>query len=135
MPRELVDLGLKTTGDEMDTVARYVEHPYFLRSLTQSGAYPGPKTKQVTKAPVHQRRITVNRKIAGIDSRQVYDIPTLRLPPPPRPKGISANDFYESLEARDQDVRKGKMMQVDKKVLSIVSIYSCFLSFSYVMKQ
>ena len=114
MPRELADLGLKTTGDEMDTVARYVEHGYYLRSLIQSGAYPGPKGEPVVKPAVQlqQRQIAVPRTTAGVDSRQVYDIPTPRLPPPPKPKGTSANDHYESLDARDQDIRKGKKLVV-----------------------
>ena len=116
MPRELADLGLKTTGDEMDTVARYVEHPYFLRSLTQPGAYPGPKTynqraeQQQQQQPQQRLKITVQKSskpLQGVDSHQAYNIPNPQLPPPPRPKGTSANDIYESLDARDQDIRKG----------------------------
>lgn len=112
MPRELADLGLKTTGDEMDTIARYVEHPYFLRSLTQSGAYPGPKTskQRVEEHPQQTLKITVQKSSKlpqGVDSHQAYSIPNPQLPPPPRPKGTSANDHYESLDARDQDIRKG----------------------------
>ena len=115
MPRELADLGLKTTGDEMDTIARYVEHPYFLRSLTQSGAYPGPKTdkqyvEQRQQQPQQKLKITVQQSpklLQGVDSHQAYDIPNPQLPPPPRPKGTSANDLYESLDVRDQEIRKG----------------------------
>jgi hypothetical protein len=115
MPRELADLGLKTTGDEMDTIARYVEHPYFLRSLTQSEAYPGPNTDkqlvdQQQQQPQQKLKITVQRSskpLQGVDSRQAYNIPNPQLPPPPRPKGTSTNDHYESLDARDQDIRKG----------------------------
>lgn len=113
-PRELADLGLQTTGDEMDTIARYVEHPYFLRSLTQPGSYPGPppKTEQTVsrKVPPQQKTVVPQKRmiIEGVDSRLVYDIPNLQLPPPPRPKGTSANDIYESLDARDQDIRKGQ---------------------------
>lgn len=110
MPGELADLGLKTTGDEMDTIARYVEHPYFLRSLTQSGSYPGPKTEASVGQVGPQLQTLLDQKskmISGIDSRQKYDIPNLQLAPPHRPKGNSANDMYESLDARDQDIRKG----------------------------
>lgn len=114
LPKELADLGLKTTGDEMDTIARYVEHPYFLRSLTQSGAYPGPKADNQSveqhQQPQQRLKITVqksSRLSQGVDSHQAYDIPNPQLPPPPRPKGTSANDLYESLDARDQDIRKG----------------------------
>lgn len=110
MPSELADLGLKTTGDEMDTIARYVEHPYFLRSLTQSGSYPGPSTETSAGQVGLQLQTLLDQKskmISGIDSRQKYDIPNLQLAPPPRPKGNSANDIYESLDARDQDIRKG----------------------------
>ena len=110
MQRELAELGLKTTGDEMDTIARYVEHPYFLRSLTQSGSYPGPKTEPppTQVAPPEQVNVTQNAvMIEGVDSRQAYDIPNPQLPPPPRPRGTSVNDIYESLNTRDTDIRKG----------------------------
>lgn len=119
MPRELADLGLKTTGDEMDTIARYVEHPYFLRSLTQSGAYSGPSTgkqlveQQQQQQPQQKLKITVQKSsklLQGADSHQAYSIPNPQLPPPPRPKGTSANDLYESLDARDQDIRKGNVI-------------------------
>ena len=120
MPRELADLGLKTTGDEMDTIARYVEHPYFLRSLTQSGRYPGAKTdkqpfaqqqqqQQQQQLPQLMHKTRTPKPLKGIDSHQAYAIPTPQLPPPPRPKGTSANDIYESLDARDQDIRKGEL--------------------------
>lgn len=119
MPRELADLGLKTTGDEMDTIARYVQHPYFLRSLTQSGSYPGPKADnqhvEQQQQPQQKLKITVqksSRLPQGVDSRQAYVIPNPQLLPPPRPKGTSANDLYESLDARDQDIRKGTMYTV-----------------------
>ena len=144
MPRELADLGLKTTGDEMDTIARYVEHPYFLRSLTQSEAYPGPKTRDKHKVvqqqqPQQKQVITVQKpellQVQGVDSRQAYDIPSPQLPPPPRPKGTSANDLYESLDARDQEIRKGRTTLNDATPMSnqlslILLIFSCCM-FSY----
>ena len=144
MPRELADLGLKTTGDEMDTIARYVEHPYFLRSLTQSGAYSGPNTgkqpvEQQQQQPQQRIKITVQKSsklLQGVDSRQSYSIPNPQLPPPPRPKGTSANDLYESLDARDQDIRNGNIIIIiiihsacvcsvpSKKITSVVRVFN-----------
>lgn len=96
----------------MDTIARYVEHPYYLRSLTQSGAYPGPTAEEAGRqiAPHVQQPVVAvqnSEMVGGRDSREAYDIPNPQLPPPPRPRGTSANDLYESLDTRDQAIRKG----------------------------
>ena len=103
----LRDLGNKFTGDEMDTIARTAPHSYYLRSLDQlqSGgavvvkANPGTR---VTFVPAPSAQTVVCP----------YAIPKPNLPPPPRPKGNSAGDFYEALDSRDQEIRKGERKEV-----------------------
>ena len=92
----LRDLGLKLTGDEMDTIARHAPHNYYLRSLERS--------EQLVSLPTFpQSRGGVVPVVAACP----YVLPTLSLHAPPTPKGSSAGDFYEALEARDQEIRRG----------------------------
>ena len=85
------ELGNQPTGDEMDTIAKTVQHPYYLRSMDQPESYPSEQS-------------TVREES---DSRLTYDIPCSNLPLPPLPKGNTAVDFYDALNARDQEIRKG----------------------------
>ena len=89
------DLGNKVTGDEMDTIARFVPHNYYLRSLDQP--------EQTQLLPLSQDTRSNPLSVCP------YTLPKPCLPAPPTPKGNSANDFYEALDARDQEIRKGSV--------------------------
>ena len=97
----LKDLGNKYTGDEMDLIAKTATHGYYLRSLEQAQSYPGgefsPKSTDVGQVGPPPPVTTVCP----------YDIPKPRLPAPPTPKGSTAADYYEALDLRDQEIRKG----------------------------
>ena len=98
----LKDLGNKYSGDEMDLIAKTAEHGYYLRSLEQAGSYPSgggsssDAGQTALSLPVHAA-VTVCP----------YDIPEPHLPAPPTPRGNTASDYYEALNARDQEIRKG----------------------------
>ncbi len=104
----LKDLGNKFTGDEMDTIARTVSHQYYLRSLDQPlqypSKYPGQGSKKLEPA--------VNTSTAVVTQATAcpYAIPKLRLKTLPTPKGNTAGDYYDALDSRDADIRKGEGM-------------------------
>ena len=57
----------RKTGDddEMDTIARTAEHPYYLRSLTQPESFPGPRPGQPG---------TRTAAVGGLETQGKYDI-------------------------------------------------------------
>ena len=98
----LSELGNKVTGDEMDTIARNADHSHFLRSLMQSDSHGGPtsNTQVHMNTGVQQRRVM-------IDSHQLYIIPVPDVSLLQPPRGSTASEYYDSLNARDQEIRKG----------------------------
>ena len=101
----LKDLGNKTAGYEMDTIARMAHHGYYLRSLEQSQTHPG--LEGFTQGPAAPPPFPSHPPQSTVVTSCPYNIPTPSLPPPPTPKGTTANDYYEALVARDQEIRKG----------------------------
>lgn len=97
----LKDLGNKYTGDEMDLIAKTAQHSYYLRSLEQTQYYPRQDGKEPSGLPVPAQ------DVATVVCP--YDIPEPHLPAPPTPKGNTAADYYEALNARDQEIRKGML--------------------------
>ena len=101
----VASLGNQINEDAMDTIARNAHHSYYLRSLHQPEAYPGPAGP--TAAVSMPRRTPAQRRPSQLPAPS-YDIPTPILPPPPPPKGDTAGDYYEALHARDLEIRKGQ---------------------------
>ena len=102
----LRDLGQKGSGDEMDTIARYVPHGYYLRSLDQSEYQtPLPPSSQGTRATPLPTYPHLSKP---------------HLPAPLIPKGNSANDFYEALDAKDQEIRKGEVKIMVKCIVQML---------------
>ncbi len=95
----ILDLGNKVEGDEMDTIARTANHPFFLRSLMHSDA--GSNELMTPIASAIQPPTTV------VDSRQMYAIPVPGIPLLSHPRGKTAAECYDALDARDQAIRKG----------------------------
>ena len=118
----IASLGNQSDADAMDTIARTAHHPYYLRSLHQSGSYPGPKAP--LSAAVVPRPLPTSCLPA-----QSYDIPTPTLPSPPPPKGDTAGDYYDALHARDLDIRKGRF----RKTIQFHHMY--FLTYMYLVEQ
>lgn len=94
----LKDLGNKHTGDEMDIIAKTASHKYYLRSLEESQSYPSAGAPAATGGVALPAQFT---------AMCPYTIPKPRLPAPPMPKGTTATDYYEALDMRDQEIRKG----------------------------
>ena len=105
----VASLGNQISEDAMDTIARTANHPYYLRSLHQPEAYPGPVAP--TAAVSVPRRLPAQRRQSQLPAPS-YDIPTPILPPPPPPKGDTAGDYYEALHARDLEIRKGQIQLI-----------------------
>ena len=99
----LKDLGNKFSGDEMDIIAKTASHNYYLRSLEQSQAYPQQQQQQ----PLGSTKAATATATTATTVICPYDIPELHLPAPPAPKGNTAADFYEALNTRDLEIRKG----------------------------
>lgn len=119
----LRDLGNKYTGNEMDTISKNVGHHYYLRSLDEAQSYSGVQGSGQSRALLvyhHQEQTQSYSRVQGSSQSDAspvqlnvttvcpYVIPMLRLPAPPIPKGNTAADYYEALDARDQEIRKGK---------------------------
>ncbi len=100
-PPSPLPLGLKVTGDEMDTIARSADHPYFLRSLMQPDTGPSTLTQPLATVT------STDTNTSLPDSRQLYNIPIPDIPLLPHTRGHTATECYESLDARDQQIRKG----------------------------
>ena len=111
--------------DDMDTIARSVSHPYYLRSLhtpdAHSGTNPPHQTiLQVPRLPSKVGRavvskphplplVTTENQERGLVVCSCYTpTPRPNLPPPPMPRGTSAGDYYQSLDARDEEIRKSE---------------------------
>ena len=111
----LKELGNKLTGDEMDTIARKADHPYFLRSLLQSEGHDGPS------GPLSPPSIAPSfNQVQLLDSRQLYNIPQPNIPLLPHARGSTAAECYEALDARDQGIRKGefsRMSNLGQKII------------------
>ncbi len=106
----LKDLGNKSTGDEMDTIARMAHHGYYLRSLDQVEAHPG--LEGFTASPAALLLLSPPVPPQGaVATTCPYGIPRPNLPPPPTPRGVTAADYYEALDARDQEIRKGELVR------------------------
>lgn len=99
----LRELGNKLTGDEMDTIARTVTHPYYLRSLMQPDSIDGPT---LSTQPYKDSDTFPLQRV--LNSHQLYRVPTPDVSLLQPPRGIAVSDYYEALEARDQEIRKGK---------------------------
>ena len=116
-------------SDDMDTIARFAAHPYYLRSLHKPESFAGPRAPkavlQVPRLPskdggaggVSVSKTTVLRKPhplqVGAVSRSYGPIPVPSLPPPPMPRGMSAADLYQSLDTRDEEMRKSENWESD----------------------
>ena len=85
----------------MDTIARYVTHPYYLRSLHIPEIHPSQGIIINILLYVIQYYYTDT-----VSSYERYEIPRLSLPCPPTPRGNTATDYWESLDARDTEIRK-----------------------------
>ena len=116
-------------SDDMDTISRYAAHPYHLRSLHKCESFAGPRAPkavlQVPRLPskdggasgVSVSKATVLHKPhplqVGAVSPSYGPIPVLSLPPPPMPRGMSAADLYQSLDTRDEEMRKSENWESD----------------------
>lgn len=89
----------------MDTIARTAAHNYYLRSLHHPLSYP-MLGQQPTVA--HSAPAPPPAQVAVCP----YVLPKPHLPAPPTPKGTAAGDYYEALDARDQEIRKGACRDV-----------------------
>jgi hypothetical protein len=106
----LKDLGNKCSGDEMDLIAKTAEHGYYLRSLEHAQSYPsGGGAGPSGSADAGHAVPDEGDRIKTVITVCPYNIPEPRLPAPPTPRGNAANDYYEALEARDQEIRKGEL--------------------------
>lgn len=104
----LKELGNKVTGDEMDTIARNVDHPYFLRSLMQ----PDIQKESVSGSQTQPHKTSTVLATSLLDSHQLYHIPQPDVPLLPHTQGNSTVECYEVLDARDQAIRKGMLSTV-----------------------
>lgn len=111
------ELGNKVVGDEMDTIARTADHPYFLRSLMQS------KAGELTHTSAIQPSVTVGSGLP--DSSTLYNIPYPNIPLLPHSRGHTAGECYDALDARDQAIRKGIYSFLLVKLLTaVVFVYN-----------
>lgn len=100
--------------DDMDTIARSVPHSYYLRSLHQPDAVAwlrGPKaTLQLphTSSEDSNSVSMTTKHIMGVP-RNYGQLPIPVLPPPPMPRGQSSADLYQSLDTRDEQIRKSEI--------------------------
>lgn len=113
----LKDLGNKVTGNEMDTITKTVQHGYYLRSLDQNLSFSGPDSQRRTPIPPS----TLPHTTTTTTTTCLYDIPKPRLPAPPTPRGTSAADYYDALDARDQEIRKGSRHHALLSATSLLS--------------
>ena len=114
----LKDLGNKFTGDEMDTIARTASHQYYLRSLDQPLHYPGPPgpSDQLPSSPppppplssLSKKPVPIGNTAPIVTTVCPYVIPKPHLLTTPTPRGNTASDYYDVLDARDADIRKGE---------------------------
>ncbi len=106
------ELGNKVVGNEMDTIARTADHPYFLRSLMQSDAGKSEISTSVQPSIIAGTGLP--------DSTTLYDIPYPNIPLLPQSRGNTAGECYDALDARDQAIRKGT-----PRICATVSYYTC----------
>ncbi len=107
----LRDLGLKQTGDEMDTISRNPSHSYYLRSLERPEQQVSLPPFVLSQGSTTEVTFNLSGGARPVTTDCPYALPTLSLPAPPTPKGRSAGDFYEALNARDQEIRKGQCIR------------------------
>ena len=99
----LQERGLRETAEDMDTIARSASHSYYLRSLHKPESIAGVRgpgaVLEVPQLPAE-----------GVSAvaRTYLPFPRPSLPPPPMPQGQSSADLYQSLDARDEQIRKSK---------------------------
>lgn len=102
------------TGEEMDTIARSVAHSYYLRSLHKPEVMAGVRgPKAVLQVPQEDggpsSSATRHKPHPPLKvGRSPAPLPVPILPPPPMPRGQSAADLYQSLDTRDEEIRKSK---------------------------
>lgn len=99
------------TAEEMDTIARSVTHSYHLRSLHK------PEVMASIRGPTADLQVPLNKESGGSEShplkvgvfsKRPAPLPVPILPPPPMPRGQSAADLYQSLDTRDEEIRKSR---------------------------
>ena len=106
------------TAEEMDTIARFASHTYYLRSLHKSEVVERKGPKADLQVPSQESGPSRSRSAAteseprpplkvGV-SRSRAPLPVPILPPPPMPRGQSSADLFQSLDARDEEIRKSK---------------------------
>lgn len=107
-----------STAEEMDTIARFASHTYYLRSLHKSEVVERKGPKADLQVPSQESGPSRSRSAAteseprpplkvGV-SRSRAPLPVPILPPPPMPRGQSSADLFQSLDARDEEIRKSK---------------------------
>ena len=110
----LTDKQVGVTTDDMDTIARSVPHSYYLRSLHQPDTVAGihgPKSSlqlpRTSSDDTNSISMTMKPIKMGV-ARNYGQLPIPVLPPPPMPRGQSSADLYQSLDTRDDQIRKSK---------------------------
>ena len=104
----------KDGGEEMDTIARTATHSYYLRSLHKPEGLPGIRgPRSLLEVPQQQEQQQQQRDVGlSAEARDYGLLPTPSLPPPPAPQGQSAADLYQSLDARDEEIRKSESLSL-----------------------
>ena len=116
----------KEAGEDMDTIARSVSHPYYLRSLHTPETIAGIRGPKAILEVPQQSTEGVHPAVVGV-AITYAPLPRPDLPPPPMPQGQSSADLYQSLDTRDDQIRKSKFLSCPINIGSIaVFILSLF---------
>ena len=105
----------KEAGEDMDTIARSVSHPYYLRSLHIPETIAGIRGPKAVMELPQQSAEGVPPAVVGV-ARTYAPLPRPDLPPPPMPQGQSSADLYQSLFTRDEQIRKSKVLSCPIKI-------------------
>ncbi|CAI7993826.1 Germinal-center associated nuclear protein [Geodia barretti] len=103
----------------MDTIARSVSHPYYLRSLHIPETIAGIRGPKATLELPQQSAEGVPPAVVGV-ARTYAPLPRPDLPPPPMPQGQSSADLYQSLFTRDEQIRKNLVRQTSLTRAAVV---------------
>lgn len=113
----------RDAAEDMDTIARSAAHPYYLRSLHKPEFFAGvrgpkaflqvPHTLPEEGGPNGSVSDATEPKShpplkVDVSLRSYSPLPAPSLPPPPMPRGYSAADLYQSLDTRDEEIRKSE---------------------------